>query len=280
MTTVTRQAGATGNRWWGAQLGVFLTVVAVSLSSGRLPLPLLVKAGLGIGLMLPTGYLLLTNARLFVPALFFPIHATLSPLTLAGLERLTFEFPQLYLLPSIGVYLIIVLMNPSLRRHLQWLHHGRITPGIVVLCAVIVLGSAAALLGWALWIADDLSIFLDNVPPEVSLGVLVIYGSVFTVTNPLVEEFLARAVLFDGFAALTRRIAVVIPAQAVVFAIWHFEGFPGGVVGSSMVLIWSLLLGMLRYLSGGMLAPLVVHFFADLTIALIVLCVLILPKTT
>lgn len=258
---------------------VFVAIVALSLSSGPLPLPMLAKVGLGFVLMLATGYLLLAKSiQLFVPALFFAVHAVLSPLVVFGLSRLAFEYPQLYLLPSIGVYLIIVLAVPSLRRHVQWLQYGQLTRGTILSGTVIVAGSALALIGWALFVAEDLAIFLDYVP-DVSLGVLVIYGLAFTVTNPLVEEFLARAVLFDGFAALTQRMAIVIAAQAVVFAIWHFKGFPGGMVGSSMVLVWSIFLGMLRHLSGGMLAPLLVHFFADLTIAIIILLVLILPQS-
>jgi uncharacterized protein len=271
------QGGGTG--WRVIDAALFVAIVALSLSSGQLPLPVPAKVGIGFGLLLPTGCLLLAKSiRLFVPALFFAIHAILSPLVLLGLSRLAFEYPQLYLLPSIAIYLIIVLSVPSLRRHVQWLHYGQLTRGTIVSGIVIVTGSALALVGWALFIAEDLSIFLDYVP-DVSLGVLVIYGLAFTVTNPLVEEFLARAVLFDGFTALTQRMAIVIAAQAVVFAIWHFEGFPGGLVGSSMVLIWSIFLGLLRHLSGGMLAPLLVHFFADLTIALIILFVLILPHS-
>jgi len=268
-----------GSGWRVIETALFVAIVALSLSSGQLPLLVPTKVGIGFGLLLATGCLLLAESiRLFVPALFFAIHAILSPLVLLGFSRLAFEYPQLYLLPSIAIYLIIVLSVPSLRRQVQWLHWGQLTRGTIVSGIVIVAGSALALVGWALLIAEDLSIFLDYVP-DVPLGVLVIYGLAFTVTNPLVEEFLARAVLFDGFAALTQRMAIVIAAQAVVFAIWHFEGFPGGLVGSSMVLAWSIFLGLLRHLSGGMLAPLLVHFFADLTIALIILFVLILPHS-
>jgi uncharacterized protein len=272
-------AQRSGSGWRVIEAALFVAIVALSLSSGQLSLPVPTKVGIGFGLLLATGCLLLAKSiRLFVPALFFAIHAILSPLVLLGLSWLAFEYPQLYLLPSIAIYLIIVLSVPSLRRQVQWLNCGRLTRGTIVSGSVIVAGSALALVGWALLIAEDLSIFLDYVP-DVPLGVLVIYGLAFTVTNPLVEEFLARAVLFDGFAALTQRMAIVIAAQAVVFAIWHFEGFPGGLVGSSMVLVWSIFLGLLRHLSGGMLAPLLVHFFADLTIALIILFVLILPHS-
>jgi uncharacterized protein len=268
-----------GCRTRAGEWAVFVTTVTLSLSSGQLPLSIPAKIGLGFGLMLPAGYLLLTKSiRLFVPTLFFTIHAVLSPLVLLGLSRLAFEYPQLYFLPSIGVYLAIVLTVPSMRRHVQWLKPGQLTRGTVLSGIVIVAGSALALVGWALFVADDLTIFLDYVP-NVPLGVLIIYGLAFTVTNPLVEEFLARAVLFDGFAALTQRMAIVIAAQAIVFAMWHFEGFPGGVVGSSMVLVWSIFLGVLRHLSGGMLAPLLVHFFADLTIVILILLMVILPQS-
>ena len=57
-----------------------------------------------------------------------------------------------------------------------------------------------------------------------------------------------------------------------------YDGFPGGALGATMVFLWSVFLGLIRHRSGGMVAPLVVHFFADLTIALIVLFLIVLAR--
>jgi len=101
---------------------------------------------------------------------------------------------------------------------------------------------------------------------------------IFPILNSLFEEFIARAVLFDGFSALFEKIVSVIILQAIIFALWHYKGFPGGIIGVIMVFIWSLFLGIIRYKSKGMLPSLVAHFFADLTIAIILFFIIILPN--
>lgn len=83
--------------------------------------------------------------------------------------------------------------------------------------------------------------------------------------------------LLDGFLALTR-VPTGIFAQAFLFALWHFEGFPGGLLGVGMVFFWSVVLGYLRHRSGGMLAPLVAHVCADATIATILLHAVVLAE--
>ena len=77
------------------------------------------------------------------------------------------------------------------------------------------------------------------------MPLLVVYGVLFAAFNACFEEFITRALLYDGF--------------------------PGGPVGVVMVFVWSLFLGAMRWTSGGMVAPLVAHFFADLTIGGILL---------
>ena len=83
------------------------------------------------------------------------------------------------------------------------------------------------------------------------------------------EELAFRGVLTDGLTVLIRRPVVVISIQAALFGLWHYKGFPGGVVGVAMVFAWGVFLGILRKRSGGMIAPLAGHICADLTIFLI-----------
>ena len=44
------------------------------------------------------------------------------------------------------------------------------------------------------------------------------------------------------------------------------------------VFIWSIFLGIIRHRSKGMLPPLIAHFFADLSIVIIILFLVILPE--
>ncbi|MFW5850194.1 MAG: CPBP family intramembrane glutamic endopeptidase, partial [Spirochaetota bacterium] len=253
----------------------FIVIAAVSLGMPLVPWPVAAKLGVAAGLGLAATYLAFADRPVFVPALFFVINAAMSPFVFMVFERMAFQVPNTSFLPPIAVYLAAVLSVPSLRDEIRWLRPGAFNRSTVILTVVLVVGSAIALVFWALVIADDLEQFRRFVP-SVPVGLLIAYGAGFAATNSFFEEFMARAVLYDGFSALGgTRFAIV--AQAVLFSLWHFNGFPGGVVGIVMVFVWSLFLGTIRRTSGGMLAPIVAHFFCDAAIGLILLFVLVLP---
>lgn len=209
----------------------------------------------------------------FVPALFFTLISVLRPLLFVLSRAIQLDFPGVYYLIPILVYMGCVLSFPSLRKQVTWLQRGRLNRKTWMLIAFTVTVSAAVLVVWALVIRKDLSEFMSGIP-EWAPGVLVFGGLGFAVSNAFVEEFLARAVLWDGFRASAFRPAFVILFQALLFSIWHFHGFPGGFVGAGCVFVWSIMLGVLRHRSGGLLAPMLAHFFADFTIFLILLFVI------
>jgi hypothetical protein len=68
--------------------------------------------------------------------------------------------------------------------------------------------------------------------------------------------------------------AAALLLQASCFGLWHFNGVPGGITGSLMVFAWGAVLGMIRHKTAGMLAPITVHFCADLTIFFILISVM------
>jgi membrane protease YdiL (CAAX protease family) len=56
-----------------------------------------------------------------------------------------------------------------------------------------------------------------------------------------------------------------------VFAALHFRnGFPNGISGFFLVFIYGIMLGIIRRISKGMLAPVITHIAADFTIFLII----------
>lgn len=255
---------------------LFFIVVASALALPSLVMPATVRVAAIAASLGATVRLYRRDRAVFVPALFFAIHAVLAPGVFAGLARLPFQLPQLSFLPAMVVYLVVVLRTPMFRQHLHWLRRGEFSWRVVARTVVLVAGSAAALVLWAINGDRDFSAYRSFVP-SVGLPVLIAYGLLFASANAVFEEFLARALLYDGFAALAGRVGPAIVAQAIVFALWHFNGFPGGWIGVTLVFLWSLLLGVLRHLSRGMAAPLVAHFFADATIALILLAVVVVP---
>ncbi|MFW5686136.1 MAG: hypothetical protein ACOC0O_05720 [Spirochaetota bacterium] len=179
----------------------FIVIAAVSLGMPLVPWPVAAKLGVAAGLGLAATYLAFADRPVFVPALFFVINAAMSPFVFMVFERMAFQVPNTSFLPPIAVYLAAVLSVPSLRDEIRWLRPGAFNRSTVILTVVLVVGSAIALVFWALVIADDLEQFRRFVP-SVPVGLLIAYGAGFAATNSFFEEFMARAVLYDGFSAL------------------------------------------------------------------------------
>ena len=77
-------------------------------------------------------------------------------------------------------------------------------------------------------------------------------------------------VIMQGLDAVFRDRYISLILQAVLFGIIHLHGVPGGNIGVVMASIYGLMLGSLRLVAKGMLAPFVAHVFADITIFSIV----------
>lgn len=103
-----------------------------------------------------------------------------------------------------------------------------------------------------------------------SLWLLVLGGAGFSLVNAAVEEAIFRGVLQTAVERV-RGPAVAVVVQAVAFGVLHVVGIPTGVVGALMAGSWSLLLGVLRWRTQGLLAPYLAHVAADATIFLMLL---------
>jgi len=227
-------------------------------------------------LTIPAVYLCITNFMLFVPSLYFVIHALTAVIFFLAAGDAMMNVPIVSGLIPLGVYLAVVLSVPVLKRHVLWLQAGQLNRSTITLSVILFMGSAAALALWSLYCSDNIHRFRTLIP-ELPMGPLVIYALFFSILNATFQEFLGRAILYDGFYVIFGRIVPAIVCQACVFALWHFNGFPGGVLGMCMVFVWSLLLGAVRYTSRGILIPLLAHIFAEWIIALILLFMIVLP---
>jgi len=216
------------------------------------------------------------NRPVFVPALFFALNAVTSPFIFYFIRRYSIFIPQINFLAPMAIYLAVVLPYKGFREHIGWLRAGRITKKVLSLIAVLAAVSALGLIIWAEFISGGMSQYVKFIP-DVSLPVLILYGLAFPCFNAVFEEFVSRAVMYDGLSNTLKSPAAVILIQAALFALWHYQGFPGGAAGVGMVFVWSVFLGSLRKISGGMLAPLIGHYFADLAIGLILLFTVVLP---
>ncbi len=213
-------------------------------------------------------YIYKTDSGLFVLVLFFLINIVFATLSFFIIDTYKIYIPQAGYVLSLLIYIPVIQTNKKYKERITWNKSGKIDKAVVLLIFVMTVISAVSLYLWAVFIKKDLSMFRIYIPKAHYL-VLIAYALFFPLYNAVIEEFISRAVLYDGFFNLSGNIPVTIISQAMVFSLWHFFGFPGGVVGVVMVFIWSLFLGFIRYKSKGMLAPLAAHFFADLSIVII-----------
>lgn len=256
---------------------LFITVVAVSLFSPLFNQHIIIRLVIILLSVLMTIILYFTNYKAFVSALFFAINAVSSPFILHIINKYQLYIPQIYFLIPIIIYLILILTIRKLKQEIAWLKWGKIDKSTFLIMAVMIIITAISLFVWAYFFKADITEKFRKLIPDIPFILLILYGISFPVFNSFFEEFISRAVLYDGFSGIFSHIACVIIFQAAIFALWHYNGFPGGVSGVCMVFFWSVFLGIIRYKSKGMLAPLVAHFFADLTIAVILLFFIILP---
>lgn len=183
--------------------------------------------------------------------------------------------------PAVGAVLVCVLLVvaypvfarlPALARERTWLVAGRFTPAVWGLLGLMVVGSAAALVTWALLADPPRPPFFDAFDGA-SPVVLVLAVIGFSLVNSVWEEAFFRGIVQSELTATWGTAAAVI-AQAVAFGIAHLNGFPSGWVGVLMSGGWGLLLGVLRVISRGMAAPYVAHVAADATIGVVAVALL------
>jgi uncharacterized protein len=179
------------------------------------------------------------------------------------------------LLVPLVIYNSIVLLIPELRESYQWMKLGRISKHVLILMLIIVFGSALALFGWYFFMKPDLSHHLSHFP-NISFALIPIAGIGFAFLNAVMEEFAFRGIIMHGFDCTFNNDTLSILLQALSFGLFHYvAGFPNGIAGIFMTLIYGFLLGYIRNMSQGLLAPIVTHFFADLTIfSILAICLL------
>jgi len=191
----------------------------------------------------------------------------LAALTLPMLVRDLGHWPWYFLVP-LGLYTVLVLAIPPLRRSVHWLRLGRLDGPILAATLGIVVLSSAALLLYQWLFHPDLTELAAQLPIRTGMPWL-LAGAVFAVGNAVMEEVIFRGVLQDALVSQVGQAAGV-AIQAVVFGLGHARGYPPGEMGLVLAGLYGLILGMLREWSGGLGAAIVAHVFADATIYAIV----------
>lgn len=183
------------------------------------------------------------------------------------------NWPWTLLLP-LAVYGAAVLSLPSLRRNMVWFRPGSLGKGVWRWMLAFIVMSAAALVGWYVWLKPDLSVQFAQMP-AMPAWLLPLAGLGFALLNAAMEEVVFRGVLMGGLDGTLGRSVLSLVLQALVFGCFHYlKGFPNGVWGVLMTFAYGLMLGWLKNRSKGLLAPVITHTFADLTIFAILAAIL------
>lgn len=201
---------------------------------------------------------------------------------IAALTILPFLFPSLRswpfnLLIPLALYLAATLMLPTLRKSLLWMRPGRFDKDIMVMVIATTALSGLALYLWHRALNLDLSLHLGYMP-HMPLWVYPLAGLGFAIGNATLEEFVFRGVVMQALDSAVGPGKASIIVQAWLFGAMHYlQGFPNGVWGLAMTVVYGIMLGAIRRRGQGMLAPWVAHVCADLVIFAI-LAAIILEK--
>ena len=212
------------------------------------------------------------NFALFVPSLFFALAYSLRFMSEKFINLTGLNYPGTAFLIPIVVYLLFIIAFKRIREEITWLKTGIIDKPTIYIIVFLVIISSGALVIWASLTKRDLTVF-GNALPDCSLPVLILAGFGFALSNAVVEELLGRGILWNGFEKVFPSVTMTVLLQAAVFSIWHYNGFPGGIHGVIMVFLWSVVLGILRFRSRGLAAPVIAHFFSDAVIFTILVIV-------
>lgn len=207
------------------------------------------------------------NRALFPGILFFTITHTLQPVNLWFTKVINFEFAGTFFLFPIVIYTLLIITIPEIKRNTLWFTKDKINKKTILLIIAMTLASITSLIIWGNYNTNNLDYFVNNMP-KVPLVWIIINGILFALFNAIAEEYLSRGMLYNTIEKLTSNTTTIIVVQAIVFALFHYKGFPGGINGMIMVFCWSLVLGIIRFRTKGLIGVLIAHFFADLAIYL------------
>jgi len=136
---------------------------------------------------------------------------------------------------------------------------------------IILLFSIVSIISLALWFLNqDANPYIKFIP-NVSLFLLIPMGIGFAIINAFYEESLFRSILLSQFSEQIGLLPAIF-LQAIWFSFLHFQsGFPSGIAGIFLTFVFGLMTGYLVKRTNGLLIPIVIHFFADLCIFILVI---------
>lgn len=172
-------------------------------------------------------------------------------------------WPWIWLAPFIG-YFVAVGVSPLLRASLTWLCIGRLTFRACAATAAISVATALVLLAFHFAVRPDVASFRAGLPSR-AIGGVVVAGVMFATINAALEEMVFRGVLFESLR-VQWGVSFTLIATSLLFGLGHLRGYPPGVGGACLAVVFGFVTGGLRIWTGGLGLPIVAHVVADATI--------------
>ncbi len=188
-----------------------------------------------------------------------------------GLAFSGVHYSQLFLGGGLLLYAVVVRQVTWLHGVAAWARWGSFGPDVRVLTAASALIAAAALFGWYLLLQPNIDDIVQAFVPDVSLGMLIAGGLMFSMVNAAVEECAYRGVVLHGLDTTLGPGVAALALQAMAFGALHIHGFPRGWIGVGLASTYGLFMGVIRRRAGGMFAPWIAHVFTDIVVAGVVI---------
>jgi len=178
------------------------------------------------------------------------------------------RWPWIWVAPF-SVYFIVVGCVPPLRRSLNWLQGGKVSPTSIAATIGLMVVTVLVLTYFQSTMKPDVRGFGTFLPFKAIGGASILGVALFSIVNATLEESVFRGVLFD---ALQSRSGgwVSLAATTLLFGVGHLNGYPPGPVGVCLATLFGLAMGGLRIWTGGIALPIVAHIAADATIYTII----------
>ena len=164
------------------------------------------------------------------------------------------------------LYAFVVMLIPALRGSVGWLRAGKLDAKIWTLVLITVIVPAAALMAWVHWFSPDLTRY-SNIAPNFPFWAAIVYGICSSAFNAALVEITWRGVMLEALDSAFGPGVWAVVIQAISFAAAHYRnGFPNGILGSAMVFVFGIMLGIIRRKSKGILGCWFAHTFVDTSI--------------
>ena len=115
-------------------------------------------------------------------------------------------------------------------------------------------------------IKSNVNDLIETFVPDWHWTLLIPGVLLFSLLNAAVEEVVYRGVVMDALDQSIGAGTLSLVGQAAAFGVFHIIGFPRGWIGVGLAFVFGIMMGLIRRLSGGLLAPWAAHVCTDVVV--------------